>query len=1157
MKLRLLEDFARAGPVDAVAFGSSIADQGFSAKAFSAAMSDGLGRQYRVFNFGTGGADLDAIRMLLPLVQTVVSPKTVILVGSPDFRGSENIVVSSPSWVMSRAPIGASYEGKGLPLLASRLVWSTPPFLYAEPIRDLALYGRFEHFKQGGVDLYSMNEYGDSISYTVRSNKLSFDDRRRIDTAVQQDFLRKLNRVPRSERLQVFFSDRQIEAMDAIKESASWGGANLIVAEIQPAASYVNDPLDDIYYEGGAQQLSVAAEHLGAKVLLLDKSTRLPDFAVSDTGHLNVYGATAISDSLANVLLDRGHQSALIEQLKSAQSPELSPDPRQDVSFGTWAAWIGRNASDPTTLDLEFQQTRGTPEFPSSPVFVALTLPDNSEILAPAIRRGRNVFRALFSDLDSGSLEMLIARLAVRRDGQTIALQQPLSSYRWLAEDNSPFDSKEIPTSTFAQLTVNVDGPGSVLVRWDQPPSRLDNAWLGLFPSQGDLTQLINYSHLGKNAGGVARVAVPAAITPGQYDVRLYEGDDWNLVMSASVEIPGAQPLAEKSGRNDLLIRSNGTLTSPPTAIVGRHLDVQWSGVVSATEGDWIGLFPQNGDLAARLEFVYIAATSDGTISIPIAESVTPGRHDLRLFTNSGSDQVAATTVEVVSAPLPIATGQAHATERDSLVTLSHEFEAGPHAENNLIISWSGISEPSSDYWIGVYAAATDDTQPVNVEGTGGLKSGSVTITLNDDVRPDDVQVRLMRLNSSVLASSAIVRSTPANPAPINGAPHASTSHILQPSVQADSPAISGRNVQVNWSGLTSPSTDNWVGLFPRDGDLSTRLEFSFLTNSASGTVPLPVPDSTSPGVYDVRLFGNGGRDLAAFARLIVVVPKQTLETTNSPIAGRTVGLRWSGIISPHADDWIGLYPEGGAADSRLELVRITATESGLTVFKLPGTLPAGEYELRLYVGGGKRLGTTTKIHIDNASASIRIRQPVIRGGTVEVEWDHTFEPSPSDWLGLFPKGSPASSLLRSEYIAQTESGVTFIPLQSIAMDELEVRMFANGGASEVASASFKTVRRTGSLRATGRGTPGQRISVQWEVTYPSHDDWIGLFPDQGDTSNLLASLETGGTVSGTQSLVIPQNTAPGRYEFRLHSDGDSDVLAIATLTVVAATNQR
>jgi hypothetical protein len=75
---------------------------------------------------------------------------------------------------------------------------------------------------------------------------------------------------------------------------------------------------------------------------------------------------------------------------------------------------------------------------------------------------------------------------------------------------------------------------------------------------------------------------------------------------------------------------------------------------------------------------------------------------------------------------------------------------------------------------------------------------------------------------------------------------------------------------------------------------------------------------------------------------------------------------------------------------------------------------------------------------------------------------------------------------------------------------------------------------------------------VDWSISSPGFDDWIGMFRVGDSNLNYFDYQYTTGQTTGTQLWVAPAQ--PGQYEFRyLPNDGYTDVARSITVTVEGA----
>src|SRR5207249_2832555 len=85
-------------------------------------------------------------------------------------------------------------------------------------------------------------------------------------------------------------------------------------------------------------------------------------------------------------------------------------------------------------------------------------------------------------------------------------------------------------------------------------------------------------------------------------------------------------------------------------------------------------------------------------------------------------------------------------------------------------------------------------------------------------------------------------------------------------------------------------------------------------------------------------------------------------------VAGGTVTATWSGITTPTATDWIGLYVPGTPDTYTYDLGwrYTTGTTSGSVPFTIPATLAPGTYELRLFTNFTyTRIGTSNSFVVN------------------------------------------------------------------------------------------------------------------------------------------------------------------------------------------------
>src|SRR5262249_3846131 len=191
-----------------------------------------------------------------------------------------------------------------------------------------------------------------------------------------------------------------------------------------------------------------------------------------------------------------------------------------------------------------------------------------------------------------------------------------------------------------------------------------------------------------------------------------------------------------------------------------------------------------------------------------------------------------------------------------------------------------------------------------------------------------------------------------------------------------------GGSVTATWSGIPSPTTTDWIGLFAPGAPNTAYLAWIYLSCSmtpgapaAAGACAFTIPSSVTPGTYALRLLANNGfPGLAASGALPVTAAGPGLSASPPTVArGPSVTAAWSAIPSPTPTDWIGLYTRGAADTAYIAWIYVSCSQtpgvaaaSGSCPFTIPGSLAPGTYELRLFSNNGySRLATSNPLTVD------------------------------------------------------------------------------------------------------------------------------------------------------------------------------------------------
>ena len=482
----------------------------------------------------------------------------------------------------------------------------------------------------------------------------------------------------------------------------------------------------------------------------------------------------------------------------------------------------------------------------------------------------------------------------------------------------------------------------------------------------------------------------------------------------------GADGLAfTTTGNQVVVVQGSFVFTPPPTTITADPtptfpagtITATWANVASPTAYDWIGLYAMGAANANYLASRYTTGAAGGSGVMTVPSYIAPGSYELRLFANGSFTRLATGTLTVAAAPAMLEVGPTSAS-----------------SGSPILIGWNGIPSPNATDWLGLYPAGAPHSGYVGSRYTTGTGSGRATLVVPPMLAPGAYELRLFAnssFNMLALAAFTVVASSPT----VVAEPGATTA---------------GSTFLITWSGITSPSGTDWLALYPAGGANSAYMTSRYTTGTASGRATMVIPYLATPGQYELRLFASSSFNMLALSTIVVAASGVTIygePPSLQPTA--TVLVNWSGITSPSAGDWIGLYPAGAAHSGYLGSRYTTGTAAGLATLVVPMGVAPGAYELRLFANSSFTLLAIGTLTITATSPLITVPSPVTAGTSQQVSWSGIASPSPTDWIGLYAAGAPHSSYLASAYTNGTSSGnVTFqVPA---APGSYEFRLFAN-----------------------------------------------------------------------------------------------------------------
>jgi subtilisin family serine protease len=528
-----------------------------------------------------------------------------------------------------------------------------------------------------------------------------------------------------------------------------------------------------------------------------------------------------------------------------------------------------------------------------------------------------------------------------------------------------------LPPVSLATSPSTVIPGATVTASWTgiAAPSAID--WIGLFVPGAPNTPSLAWRYTTGTASGSVPLTLPATLAPGTYELRVFSNGGYTrLAVSNSFTVTAA------------VVCEGVNLSMSPTSVpVGGSVTATWSGICTPTAGDWIGLYAPGAPDTPSLAWRYITGTAGGNVPFTLPATLAPGTYELRLFSNGGYTRLKVSNTFTVTAAV--------GCSGVSLGTTPTSVPAG----GSVTATWSGICAPSTGDWIGLFAPGAADMSYLAWRYTTGTASGSAPFAIPATLAPGTYELRLFsnggftRLALNSFTVTAVVGC-------------AGTSLSMTPTTVA-----AGGSVTATWSGICAPTGGDWIGLYAPGAPDAPSLAWRYTTGTASGSVPFTIPATLAPGTYELRLFSNGGYTRLAVGNSFTVTACGAGSFSTSPTsvsAGGSATATWSGICTPTAGDWIGLYAPGAPDTSYLAWRYTTGTASGSVPFAIPATLAPGTYELRLFSNGGY-----TRLRVSN---TFTVTAVVGCAGTSRCA------PTGADWMARYPPGARDTAYLAWRY---------------------------------------------------------------------------------------------------------------------------------------------
>ena len=371
--------------------------------------------------------------------------------------------------------------------------------------------------------------------------------------------------------------------------------------------------------------------------------------------------------------------------------------------------------------------------------------------------------------------------------------------------------------------------------------------------------------------------------------------------------------------------------------------------------------------------------------------------------------------------------------------------------------------------------------------------------------------------------------------------------------------------------------------------------------DTANKTISIPINnDTTAEANETVNLAlsnPTGGATLGSPSTAVLTITDNdvaapTLSVSPTTIAaGGTVTATWSGIATPTATDWIGLYTPGAANTAYIDWIYVSCSQtpgaaraSGSCPFVVPTTVAPGTYQLRLLANDGftTLLATSNNFTVTGgggagalqfSAATFSVAENVA-GGNATITVTRTGGSAGAVGVSFATSNGTATAGAGADYTAVTQT-VSFangdtanktisIPINNDTTAEanetvnLALSNPTGGATLGSPSTAVLTITDNDAAAPTLSVSPttiaaGGTVTATWSgIATPTATDWIGLYtPGAANTAFIdwiyVSCSQTPGAAraSGSCPFLVPTTVAPGTYQLRLlANDGFTTLLA-------------
>jgi hypothetical protein len=467
-----------------------------------------------------------------------------------------------------------------------------------------------------------------------------------------------------------------------------------------------------------------------------------------------------------------------------------------------------------------------------------------------------------------------------------------------LAVSNDVTVTASGPSLTASPVSTSAGSTMTTIWQNIAAPTALD--WIGVYPTGAPDTGFASFIYTNGRASDRTLLTLPSPLATGTYELRLFSNNSMTRLASSNSFTVGPPP---------------SVAVNPVSVANGGALTVNWTGIVSPTAKDWVVLVPVGQQDTNSVTWHYTTGTASGSMSLPIPSTVAAGSYEVHLLANDTYQRLAESNVvkigpTLAASPASLAPG------------------------GTMTVSWAGIQGPTPLDWLALVPLNAADGTGVAWVYTSGRAADSVTFTVPSTLAAGKYDLRLFANNTQTrLALSNVITVTAPGPS-------LSTSPVA---------VASGAKLTATWQGISSPSVNNWVGVFAAGAADTNFIAQAFTNGQASGSTTITL-GTLALGSYELRLFSTVGGSRLAVSNSFTVIAGPAVHASPSTVAkGGTVTVAWEGVATPTAGDWFALAPLNSPDATYVAWASSGGAVSGSTTIVVPATAASGTYEVRFY----------------------------------------------------------------------------------------------------------------------------------------------------------------------------------------------------------------